>query len=279
MKQALFLFLLFTTVIVTAQEIVVSKNGKLVTVNSPSTATTLGSILLTNDLSGTAAAPEVKNSAVIGKVLTGFTSASGTVSATDDLLTAFGKLDGNVALKAPIDSPTFTGIPRIAGGTDPSNRIVTQGDVITIMTTGTSFDASTTQKGVLQLAGDLSGTATAPVITGIQGIAVAATAPTTDQILQFNGTTSKWTASSLGTSLSNAIENRSDFIAAGANATSFSTTKTPLGVVSFFVNGVRIEDNAISVAGTSVTYNPANNLAYALTAGDSVTLVYVAAKP
>ncbi len=49
------------------------------------------------------------NSAVIGKVLTGYTSGAGTVAATDTILQAVQKLNGNDALKAPLASPTFTG--------------------------------------------------------------------------------------------------------------------------------------------------------------------------
>jgi hypothetical protein len=49
------------------------------------------------------------NSAVIGKVLTGYVSGAGTVTATDTILQAIQKLNGNIGLKANIDSPTFTG--------------------------------------------------------------------------------------------------------------------------------------------------------------------------
>lgn len=42
-------------------------------------------------------------------VLTGYTSGAGTVAATDTVLQAFQKLNGNDALKAPLASPTFTG--------------------------------------------------------------------------------------------------------------------------------------------------------------------------
>lgn len=41
-------------------------------------------------------------------LLTGYTSGAGTVSATDTVLQAVQKLDGNVALKAPLVSPSFT---------------------------------------------------------------------------------------------------------------------------------------------------------------------------
>ena len=48
---------------------------------------------------------------VLGTELTGFASGAGTVAATDTILQAIDKLDGNDALKAPLDSPAFTGTP------------------------------------------------------------------------------------------------------------------------------------------------------------------------
>jgi Repeat of unknown function (DUF5907) len=74
-------------------------------------ATTIakGKIQLAGDLSGSAAAPTITNAAVIGKVLTGFVSASGVVADSDNILEAIQKVDGNVALKAPLSSPIFTG--------------------------------------------------------------------------------------------------------------------------------------------------------------------------
>ena len=46
---------------------------------------------------------------VLGTPITGFVSGAGTVAATDNILQAIDKLDGNNALKAPLSSPTFTG--------------------------------------------------------------------------------------------------------------------------------------------------------------------------
>jgi hypothetical protein len=78
------------------------------------TATTAGSATsftgpLAGDVTGTQGATAIAASTVTGKVLTGFSSAAGTVSASDTLLTAINKLDGNLAAKAPLASPTFTG--------------------------------------------------------------------------------------------------------------------------------------------------------------------------
>ena len=64
---------------------------------------------LTGEVTSVGLATTVTNSSVIGKVLTGYTSGAGTVASTDSILQAVQKLNGNVALKAPLASPTFTG--------------------------------------------------------------------------------------------------------------------------------------------------------------------------
>jgi hypothetical protein len=55
-------------------------------------------------------------------------------------------------------------------------------------------DATTVSKGVIQLGGDLFGTGTtalSPKVSGLQGFPVSASAPATNNVLQWNGTT--WT--------------------------------------------------------------------------------------
>jgi hypothetical protein len=55
---------------------------------------------LAGQVTGTQSATVVDNAAVIGKVLTGFTSGAGTIFATDNILVAFQKLNGNVVALA-----------------------------------------------------------------------------------------------------------------------------------------------------------------------------------
>lgn len=50
----------------------------------------------------------IPNAAVLAKVLTGYSSGSGTITAADTILQAIQKLNGNDALKAPLISPSFT---------------------------------------------------------------------------------------------------------------------------------------------------------------------------
>lgn len=64
---------------------------------------------LSGDVTGTQLGNSIASTTVTGKLLTNYSSTTGTISATDTILTAFNKLNGNVALKAPIASPLFTG--------------------------------------------------------------------------------------------------------------------------------------------------------------------------
>ena len=56
---------------------------------------------LTGDVTGTQSSTVIAAPTVTGKALTGFVSGAGTVSASDSILTAINKLNGNVALNAP----------------------------------------------------------------------------------------------------------------------------------------------------------------------------------
>jgi len=55
---------------------------------------------LTGEVTSVGNATTVTNAAVIAKVLTGFVSGAGAVAATDTILQAINKLDGNIAAKA-----------------------------------------------------------------------------------------------------------------------------------------------------------------------------------
>lgn len=71
------------------------------------------------------AAATLSTTAVTGKALTGFVSGAGTVAATDTILQGFNKVVGNLALKAPLASPTFTGT--IGTPLTASRGVVTDG--------------------------------------------------------------------------------------------------------------------------------------------------------
>jgi hypothetical protein len=99
------------------------------------TATVVTNANLTGEVTSTGNATTVTNSAVITKVLTGFTSGAGTVSDTDTVLGGIQKLDGNIALKANLASPTFTGTPTLPTGTIGVTQMV--GDSTTALATTT----------------------------------------------------------------------------------------------------------------------------------------------
>lgn len=75
-----------------------------VTTTTPSTIPNL-----TGDVTSVGTTTTLTNAPVIAKVLTGFSSTTGTVAAADSILTAFNKTTGNIALKANLASPTGTG--------------------------------------------------------------------------------------------------------------------------------------------------------------------------
>lgn len=85
------------------------------------------------------AAVTLTNSAVIGKVLTGYTSGAGTITASDSILTAIQKLNGNVAAAGGAAVTSLTGE---ATGTGPGATAVTLansaviGKVLTGFTSG-----------------------------------------------------------------------------------------------------------------------------------------------
>jgi hypothetical protein len=115
----------------TAGTITAALNGNAAT----STSATSFTGPLTGDVTGTQAATTIADATVTGKVLTGFTSASGSVTASDTLLSAISKLDGNTALKAPLASPTFTGSVTLPAGSATAAPLLLQ--------TGTSLTTPT----------------------------------------------------------------------------------------------------------------------------------------
>jgi hypothetical protein len=159
--------------------------GKLLKVGPVLTGTNTGdqTITLTGEATGTGTgsfAVTLTNASVIGKVLTGYSSAAGTVAATDTIVAAIGKLNGNDALKAPIASPTFTGTPAAptaaantsttqlattAFATTADNLRANKSDTINAQT-GTTYTIVAGDNGnVIELNNASAVTVTAPVLT------------------------------------------------------------------------------------------------------------------
>jgi hypothetical protein len=126
------------------------------TVND-ATSTSKGIVQLAGDLSGTGSNPTVPG------------------------LTA--KLDASVANStyAPKSSPTFTGVVTVPMPTNAYDA-ATKSYVDTQTTTAAVPDASSSQKGKIQLAGDLSGSAVSPAVVAINGVTITGS-PTNGQTL------------------------------------------------------------------------------------------------
>jgi len=78
--------------------------------NLTGNATTVTTIPnLSGEVTNTGNSITLSNSAVIGKTLAGYSTGTGVVQVTDNILIAIGKVEGNTNLKAPIDNPSFTG--------------------------------------------------------------------------------------------------------------------------------------------------------------------------
>ena len=87
----------------TAGTITAALNGNATTATSATSFTGP----LAGDVTGTQSAAAIADATVTGKLLMGFTSAAGTIAATDSILSAINKLNGNTALKAPLASPMW----------------------------------------------------------------------------------------------------------------------------------------------------------------------------
>jgi hypothetical protein len=146
------------------------------------TTTAKGKLQLAGDLAGTADSPIVADNKIItskildsnvtyakiqnvasGKILGRTTSGSGTV---EEIATSG---TGDVVLS---DSPTLTGTPTLPTGTigvtqtagNSSTALATTEFVTSAISVATIPDATTTTKGKLKLAGDLTGTADSPIV-------------------------------------------------------------------------------------------------------------------
>ena len=110
------------------------------------------------------------------------TNAAGKVKLAGDLAgTASSPTVPGLSLKANIVSPTFTGTPTAPtpATADNSTQIATTAFVQSKVNAGTVNDATTSAKGILQLAGDLDGSATSPSVVKLRGTPISSVAPTT----------------------------------------------------------------------------------------------------
>lgn len=124
-------------------------------------------------------------------------------------------------------------------------------------TGSTVVDATSSVKGVVQLTGDFGGTAATPLVQGLQGTAVNATAPTNGQVLAYDGSQATWTTPSGGSGTnvvartSNYTAADGDFILGNAAAGAFTVTLPTLpSGAHVSVKKVDASTNAINISGT-----------------------------
>lgn len=170
------------------------------------TTTSKGVVQLSGDLAGTATSPQIAAGVIVDADVNA--SANIAQSKIANLTTDLGgKIDESVATtKGDILAATGAGaITRLGVGSDNEVLVADSAQSTGVRWGGVPApaDATTTTKGIVQLAGDLSGTATSPDVIASAGIKSAsttvntsgATAPASGQFLRAtNGTSATWQA-------------------------------------------------------------------------------------
>jgi hypothetical protein len=210
------------------------------------TSTTKGKIKLTNDLGGTADQPTVNS---IGGV------SSSTIS----------NLPIDIALRATIASPSFTGTPTAptaAPGTS-TNQIATTAYVASVVGGSATPDADATTKGKIQLTNDLGGTAAAPIVNSVGGVSAsiitslptsiaANTSSITSLQTNVNANSASITSNttSIATNTSNIATNTTN-ITNLQNSVNANTASITSNTASIATNTSNIATNTINIASNT----------------------------
>lgn len=169
-------------------------------------ATTKGIVQLAGDLSGTASSPQI----AVGVIVDADVNATANISQSkiNNLTTDLAAKIDESAVTTKGDLLAATGssaITRLGVGADNQVLVADAAEATGIKwgTVPAPDDATTTTKGVVQLSGDLSGTATSPTVIAAGGLknssttvsTTAASSPAAGQFLRAtNGTTATWQA-------------------------------------------------------------------------------------
>jgi hypothetical protein len=139
--------------------------------------------------------------------------------------------------------------------------------------TNAELDANFTSLNLakIELGGDLQGTTSSPVVTGLQGRSVSASAPSVGNVIAWNGV-SQWSYTSVLT-ISSLADSKGDVRAAPiqTKASAYVVAATDAGQTIFIATGGVTINASVLSAGDMITIvnNSASN--QTLTAGASVT--------
>ena len=122
-------------------------------------------------------------------------------------------------------------------------------------------DATTSTKGIVQLAGDLDGTAAAPGVAKIKGVTLPASAPTNGQVLTATGaTTTTWSSPAAGGAMTpvarttNYTATNNDFVICDATSGGITITlPTPASAVGGRVRVLKVDASVNTVLVSSST--------------------------
>jgi hypothetical protein len=259
--------------------------GTLATLDGTETLTNKNSVGFKGATSGTAtlAAPAVAGTTTI--TLPGATGTLATLAGIETLTNKNsvgfkGATSGTATLVAPAVAGTTTiTLPSASGTLITSTSGLPLSGITGSFTTGNAVYASSATALT---------TGTLPIGSGGTGLTAT---PTNGQIDIGNGTGFTRTTLTAGTAItitnaagsitiSAAVRPTSDQFTASAGQASFTLTQTPLSnpnskpYVWMFINGVRANNNAYSVSGSTVSYTAANNNNYTLVLNDRIQFDY-----
>jgi hypothetical protein len=245
-------------------------------------ATTRGKIQLAGDLTGSSTSPAIASGAVTSTKIQDATIVNA------DIATAAAIEDTKLA--------TIATSGKVSNSATTATSVNTNSAIVARDASG-NFNAGTITANLTgNVTGNLTGNATN--VSGTVAVANGGTGlistPTNGQILIGNGTGFTLATLSAGTGITitnttgsisiaasaAAVRPTTDQFSATANQLTFTLTQTPLtnanskDNVWMFINGVRTNNDAYSVSGTTVTYVPGSNGSYALLAGDRIQFDY-----
>jgi hypothetical protein len=243
------------------------------------TAGTVTNPNLTGEVTTSGLTATVTNSAVIGKVITGYVSGAGTVAATDTILQAIQKLNGNAGGGGPAAAGTLTGATLASNVLASSltsvgtlaNLTVTNtivGSVNGNAATATTATSATTAGTVTTAAqtnitsvGTLTGLTSGSYIISSSGI--SAKTASYSLVAGDNGTVITMnvaTANTLTVPASLAVGFNCTIIQIGAGATTITASGTTLNSVSAFLKISAQHGSASIISYASNVYNVAGSL-------------------